>query len=127
MSITDFFNKIKGKNLLDKLTIFYIIIIILVAMGSFGLGVIYDSNKQNYKEDNNYSASGWTATGGPTAEELENSKNKKKFYVASKNSKIYYNVNCSGAKRIKEENKIWFSSREEAEKSGLTLATSCKE
>jgi len=122
MSITDFINKIKGKNNLYKTTIFYIIIIIFVAIGSFGLGIIFSSGKQNYKEDNNYSASGWTATGGITAEKL-----KEKLYVASKNSNLYYNINCSGAKRIKEENKIWFSNRKEAEKSGFNLATSCKE
>lgn len=45
--------------------------------------------------------------------------------VASKNGKKYYFEHCSGVKRIKEANKIWFSSEFEAKKAGLTLASNC--
>ena len=41
------------------------------------------------------------------------------LYVASKNGNKYHLPTCSGAKRIKEENKIWFDSKQEAEKAGL--------
>jgi len=42
-----------------------------------------------------------------------------KSYVASKNSKVFHRPECSFAAKIKEENKIWFSSIKEAESSGL--------
>lgn len=46
-------------------------------------------------------------------------------YVASKNSTKYHLPWCPGALRIKEENKIWFASKEAAEKAGLTAAANC--
>ena len=41
-------------------------------------------------------------------------------FVASKNSKTYHVPDCGSAKRIKEENKVWFQSKKEAEGSGRT-------
>lgn len=46
-------------------------------------------------------------------------------YVASKSGTKYYLPSCSGVKRIKEENKIWFASVEDAQAAGLTPATNC--
>jgi hypothetical protein len=40
--------------------------------------------------------------------------------------KCIIRLGCSGANRIKPENEIWFSTKEEAEKSGFTLSTTCK-
>ncbi len=47
--------------------------------------------------------------------------------VASKasGSKIYHHPWCSGAKRIKETNKLWFDNEEAAIQSGYTLAANC--
>ncbi len=47
-------------------------------------------------------------------------------FVASKNGTRYYFPWCSGVKQIKEENKVWFQTREEAEKAGYTPAQNCK-
>jgi hypothetical protein len=47
-------------------------------------------------------------------------------YVASKNGTKYHYVWCSGAATIKEENKIYFSTAEEAQKAGYTPAANCK-
>ena len=47
-------------------------------------------------------------------------------YVASKNSNKYHLPWCSGATRITEENKIWFSSKAEAEAAGYPPAGNCK-
>jgi hypothetical protein len=46
-------------------------------------------------------------------------------YVASKSGTKYYLPTCSGAKRIKEANKVWFASVEEAQAAGLTPASNC--
>lgn len=46
--------------------------------------------------------------------------------VASKNSDKYHHTWCSGGKRIKEENQVWFNSAEEAEGRGYTLAGNCE-
>lgn len=42
-----------------------------------------------------------------------------KSFVASKNSTLFHKSGCSFASKIKEENKVWFSSVKEAESSGL--------
>jgi|SRR3989344_3743209 len=45
--------------------------------------------------------------------------------VVSKNSDKYHYGWCSGAKRIKPKNQIWFNSAQEAESRGYTLAGNC--
>lgn len=50
----------------------------------------------------------------------------KRRYVASKNGTKYHLPTCPGAKRIKEENKIWFDSKAEAEQAGYEPAKNCK-
>ena len=45
--------------------------------------------------------------------------------VVSKNSDKYHYSWCSGAKRIKPENQIWFNSAQEAEAKGYVLAGNC--
>lgn len=49
-----------------------------------------------------------------------------KILVGSKNSDKYHYVWCSGAKKISEDNKIFFSSKEEAESSGYMPAANCE-
>lgn len=48
------------------------------------------------------------------------------WVVASKNSTSYHFLWCSGAKRIKEENRVYFSSEQEAQSKGYTLASNCQ-
>lgn len=45
--------------------------------------------------------------------------------VVSKNSDKYHFTWCSGAKRIKEENKIWFADEAAAQAAGYTKAGNC--
>ncbi len=47
-------------------------------------------------------------------------------YVASKTGKSYHLPWCAGAKQIKEENKIYFSTKAEAEAAGYAPAKNCK-
>ena len=51
---------------------------------------------------------------------------KERRYVASKNGKMYYPLGCASAKRIKPENEVWFSTENEAIKSGYTKSSMCK-
>ena len=47
-------------------------------------------------------------------------------YVASKNSTFYHYPWCPGAQKIKEENKIWFQTKEEAGDRGYKPAGNCE-
>ena len=46
-------------------------------------------------------------------------------YVASKNSKIFHIIDCSSAKKIKEENIIIFEDYEDASTNGYTPCSKC--
>lgn len=66
----------------------------------------------------------------PTVILAENSFNtnvsgKEGSYVASKNGGSYYFPWCGIAGRIKNENKVWFASRAEAEKAGYKPTSNC--
>ncbi len=47
-------------------------------------------------------------------------------YVASKTGSKYYLPTCASAKRIKDENKVWFATKEAAEKAGYQPSAACK-
>jgi len=47
-------------------------------------------------------------------------------YVASKNGTAYHFPWCPGALNIKEENKVWFETKEEAELAGYKIAANCE-
>ena len=51
--------------------------------------------------------------------------NQGKTVVASKNGGRYYLTSCSGAKRIHQENKVWFASASVARAKGYTPARHC--
>lgn len=46
--------------------------------------------------------------------------------ITSKNGSKYHYPHCPGAKQIKEENKVIFTSANAAEAAGYTLASNCK-
>ncbi len=46
-------------------------------------------------------------------------------FVASKSGTKYYLPTCSGVGRIKEENRVWYATKADAEAAGLTPAANC--
>ena len=100
----------------------------LVAALSFGLGrwtKIKETNEPVKIERANLAAQVMTATGQNQLplEALELKIGGQ--LVGSKNGTKYHYPWCSGAERIKEENKIWFQSAEEAKRAGYTPAANC--
>ena len=47
-------------------------------------------------------------------------------FFASKKGKKYYSLGCSAGKTIKDSNKIWFTTGDEAIKAGFELSSSCR-
>jgi len=109
-----------------------VLIIILVGFGSFGLGHLSSKNTQqttsvtieqafepssaSFEQDNMEDNNSLELV-APTVQGS---------FVGSKNSDKYHYPWCPGAQRIKEENKVWFTSREDAESRGYTPAGNCK-
>lgn len=114
--------------------IFLIGIILLVSLASFGLGrlSVFYGDKEGvkilYPENQSgavYESLGKSRTEGMAEEEVP-LPSPLGQYVASKTGSKYHFPWCSGAQSIKEENKIYFDSKEAAEKAGYTPAANCK-
>ena len=94
--------------------IFLVIIIILFALICFAFGRISAIREGKFPISVESASHIQTDTQVPRGE-----------LVGSKNGTVYHYTSCPGAKRIKEENKIFFNSREEAEKAGYRPAANC--
>ena len=129
--IKQFVETEQGKGILS------ILVIILVAVGSFGLGRLSKDQVgpgiavQEYNLANVISAVENTTTNNtkqniikPT-ETTKSISAGKSFFASSRGSK-YYSIGCSGGKTLKEENKVWFSTKQEAENAGYELSSTCK-
>ena len=129
MSISDSLGKIKqfiesekGKDVL------VVIIVILVGLCSFELGRLSKSSdssgiKIEYEGETesieNMEANVISAVNASTNSAGKN------FFASSKGSK-YYSLGCSAGKSLKQENRVYFETREDAEQAGYELSSSCK-
>ncbi|MDP3726376.1 MAG: Ada metal-binding domain-containing protein [bacterium] len=121
-SIQNYIEKIKQG--IENREFLIALLILLVGLGSFGLGRLskIEETKEpvriEYSTEINAKEQSATVSLGASATQ--------KLFVASKNGTKYHHPWCSGAERISQANKIWFNSKEEAEKAGYTPAANCK-
>ena len=104
--------------------IFLALCVVLITSISYNLGKI------NALQKTPISITGGKADVYSTSGQKETKIDKKpvildKRIVASKNSDKYHFTWCSGAKRIKEENKIWFENESAAKSAGYVKAGNC--
>jgi len=107
--------------------LFLALVIILVALLSFGIGrltVVGKSEPIKIEYDQSLSPNSQTASVISSIPTSQTSP-KEGGIVASKNGTKYHYSHCPGAKQIKEENKISFNSPHEAEGAGYALAANC--
>lgn len=119
----------KGKDIL------IVIIVILVGLGSFGLGRLSKSNqspgikieypKENLLQNGEQEANVIFSTEN-MSKAVFDTKITGKIFFASNRGKKYYSIGCSAGKTIKQENRIYFATREEAERAGYELSSSCQ-
>lgn len=127
--ILEFWKKYESK-------IITILGLILIAVISFQGGFLQGKSQQNspviienaekcpFFNTSNNSSSRVLGEGSET--EKDSKENQKTCaFVGSKNSNKYHPPTCHHAKRIKEENKICFSSEQDAESKGYTPSSSC--
>lgn len=105
-------------------------IVLVVGVGAFGLGRLSASGHQPMAlrvlypdakpaEPLQSTAAVASAKAAPEAPAGQGS------YVASKNGTKYYLATCSGASRIKQENKVYFVSTAQAQAAGYGPAANC--
>ena len=125
MSIKDIVQKIKGVDRGKATDLYIVSIIILVGFASFGLGRLSTLEKRGdgieIRYPQNYEARVSAAGDTETEAVLDGG-----LLVGSKQGSKYHFPWCSGAQRIKESNKIWFSSVSMARDAGYTPAANCK-
>ena len=107
--------------------LFISLIIILVAILSFGIGRLSMIGKLREPIKIEYDEAIVTKPQTNTNQSATalNALNKEGIVVSKNGSKYHYS-HCAGAKQIKEENKITFDTKESAEAAGYTLASNCK-
>ncbi|MBI3020091.1 MAG: hypothetical protein HYY60_02095 [Parcubacteria group bacterium] len=124
----------KAKNELKRLftvfakeDIFIVAVIVLVGFGGFGLGRLSKTHEEKTPVViENVAPSGSIFAGGEeTNQKSLDTKNGKNF-VASVSGSKYHLPWCASASTIKEENKIWFASEDEARAAGYSPAGNCK-
>ena len=120
-SIREFFSQIKprlgafwGSGTGADVALF--LIIMLVGVGSFGLGRLSVTSEEN---------GGITMSQAPTSS-APTPLPPGGLFVASRNGSVYYYLWCGGAKNINPSNLVWFSSEEKAKAAGLKPAANCK-
>jgi len=133
--LSNHLEKVKAWCLANKSDLFTAALIFLVGLGSFGLGrlsVIWPEKDPITITDadvtQNTDAGGASVPTGASAESAAISTavaSAKGKYVASKSGAYYHFPWCAGALRIKEANKIWFQTKQEAEGRGLKPAANC--
>ncbi len=118
----------KFKDFLTNTDVVLILIILSTAILSFLLGrasvMQKESSIQNFTESNPKYQVIESKPSVLTSTSTANHENTQ--YVASKSGTKYHLPWCAGAKQIKEENKIFFNSKDEAERAGYTPAGNCK-
>ncbi|MBI2056242.1 MAG: hypothetical protein HYT37_02585 [Candidatus Sungbacteria bacterium] len=123
--------KVKAWVINSQNDLFIAVIIFLVGIIGFGLGrlsIVWPQSEPitieepeeagNKKEEKN------TTSEGRESSAIINSTQGR--YVASKSGSAYHFPWCPGAQKIKEANKIWFNSKEEAEAKGYKAAGNCE-
>ena len=132
-SINNFMEKIKLFLESDKgKDILVVTIIILVGLSSFELGRLSKNNNNegikieyNGQEANVIDTIDQNSINiAPNTEKILKS-NSGAFFASNRGSK-YYSISCGAGKTIKEENRIYFNTNEEAEKAGYGLSSSCR-
>lgn len=133
-TLSEILQKVKIWTEEHKNDLFIAALIFLVGMASFGLGrlsaawpkkepiriektensdtALQRTDNKNLKENEKFAGSAVLSAKGK--------------YVASKSGKAYHFPWCSGALKIKESNRVWFNSKEDAEAAGYTPAANCE-
>jgi len=121
--------RFKEKKSLLSTDVYVVAIIILVGLSGFGLGRLSNLEEGRlsvYIEGGESIQASVGKAVGETLPSQGGSESVAGLLVASKNGSKYHFPWCSGAQRMKEENKIWFDSAEEARRAGYTPAANCK-
>lgn len=105
-----------AKRINSGITVFHILSLLVTCISIFGISLYIQRQKSHHNTRLIY-------TEGKYAEN-DTAVDQGRLF-ASKNGKTYTYAWCSGASRILDKNKIYFTSEEAAKKTGRTLSKNC--
>lgn len=126
--LTSIIQKVKSLYRDNKNDLYVAAIIFLVGLASFGLGrlsILMSPKTPLVIEEPNRKVISRQESAAESKSYASIALGQGK-YVASKNGTAYHFPWCPGAQKIKEENKIWFQTKEEAENKGYKPAGNCE-
>lgn len=123
--LSDRTQKVKGWIQTNKGELFTAAVIFFVGVSGFGLGRL--SVLLPKKEPIRIEKVVDPLREAETASVLHSVDQLKGRYVGSRSGSVYHALGCPGAAKIKEENKIWFQTKEEAATRGYKPAANCPE
>src|SRR3989344_1022171 len=125
--LSDFTNKIKAVPRDDWVVAAIILLVALLAFGLGRLSVLYGGEEEFKIEYPDQQASVIESQDDNSELKTQNSELPTSGgFVASKTGSKYHLPWCAGAQSIKEENKIYFATKVEAEARGYAPAANCK-
>ncbi len=137
--IPEYTQKVKGWVSKNKIDIFTAAVIFFIGISSFGLGrlSVLLPQKEAIRFEDPAASDATDISYAPLAAISQESASpnvsdtaspaalKNGAFVASKSGSVYYAVWCSGVSRIREENKVWFQTKEGAKAQGYRPAKNC--
>lgn len=131
--LTDFLRRVNAFLAANRNDLGIAALVFLVGMIGFGLGRLsrswpsaYPLVIENASGDATTADTKGTAAIGQVLRKIPASADASNgTYVASKNGSAFHLPSCSGAKRIKDENRIWFQTEEDAMRAGYKPAANC--
>lgn len=106
-----------------------VLIVVFVGIASFELGRMTQKHSEGgLKIDYKAEEANVLSTGivNESIIDQNTASQPKGNFVASKNGTKYYGITCSAGKSIKEENKIYFATADDAINAGYTPSTACR-
>ena len=131
--IAEYREKVKGWCVERRGDLCTAAIIFLVGMGGFGLGrlsVLWpEKNALTVTgidtQVKDFGSRGAVSSNGVVPSSSTQAPDPRGTYIGSKSGSAYHYPWCPGAQKIKEENKIWFATKEEAVQKGYKPAGNC--
>ncbi len=136
--IADYLEKVNEWRQEHTTDLFTAVVIFLIGMGGFGLGRVsvlwrektpLEITEPGGAEAAQEPSSPFGAGDGQTASAANSARTSagdaRGRYIASRSGAFYHYPWCPGAAKIKEGNKIWFATKEEAVAKGYKPASNC--
>ena len=131
--VADLLEKVKAWLQANQKDLYLAALVFLMSMASFGLGrlsaiwpekepIVIENQESRIMNQGN-DGSGQSAQILDSRFQIPDSA--RGNFVASRNGSAYHYPWCPSAKKIKEENRIWFQTEEEARKVGYKPAGNC--